>query len=103
VLLKFSSGCSRRPAEARGLLCDPAFPAGFGGVNLLFPQTTGEAFPASIGFFRSFPSSKGEIRYLLSESIKKALLPLEKGGREGFRGKPFQMAKHFQFSKEKGR
>jgi hypothetical protein len=37
------------------------------------------------------PFSKGEIRYLPSQSIKKALLPLEKGGREGFLGKPPQM------------
>jgi hypothetical protein len=38
------------------------------------------------------PFSKGEIWYLFSESIKRALLPLKKGGGEGFLEKPFQLA-----------
>jgi hypothetical protein len=35
------------------------------------------------------PFSKGDFPFYFSELIKKALLPLKKGGREGFLGKPF--------------
>jgi hypothetical protein len=37
------------------LLCGPASPADFGGVNLPLPRTTGEAFLPSIEIFHSFP------------------------------------------------
>ena len=36
---------------------------------------------------------RGKFGILYRNQIKKALLPLKKGGREGFLGKPFQMAK----------
>jgi hypothetical protein len=42
---------------------------------------------------RNPPFSKGEFRFYFSESSKNALLPLKKGGREGFWEKPFSMAK----------
>jgi hypothetical protein len=45
------------------------------------------------------PFSKGEIRVYSSESIQKALLPLKKGGREGFQGKLLKRAKHLRMSK----
>jgi hypothetical protein len=35
------------------------------------------------------PFSRGEFRFSFSESIKKAILPLKKGGREGFLGEAF--------------
>ena len=50
-----------------------------------------------IGFFHTFPFPKGEKVESNPGDLPKALLPLKKGGREGFMGRPFQNAKVLHF------
>jgi hypothetical protein len=60
-----------------------------GGIS---PWTMGEAFPPPLNFFTVSIFQRG-IKSNLLPNCEKALLPLEKGGREGFLGRSFQKAK----------
>jgi hypothetical protein len=85
------AGVARRKSGKR--FADIYLPPGFGGVNLPLPRPTRKAFPSlHLNFFTASLFQTGEM-WNLSSTSQKALLPLKKGGGEGFLGTPFQNAK----------
>jgi hypothetical protein len=78
----------------------PQFPPGFDGVNLPLPRTTREAFRSlNLNFFRASLFQRGKKEKEFSLACRRALLPLKKGGREGFLATPFHRAKVIQVQK----
>jgi hypothetical protein len=90
VFIKFSQVADVAPRKSGNCVTAGHLPPGFGGVNLPLPRATKEFF-ASLSLFKRGRKWKGSFT-----GCRKALLPLKKGGREGFLGKSSRTAKQLR-------
>ena len=94
VFIKIFPFCSRRSAEALEVLPGPPSPAGLWRPEFGPPPDSEEGLRLPpLNFFTASLFQRGKMWKRSSTGCRKTLLPLEKGGREGFLVKAFQRAK----------